>query len=368
MPENGLPVNKTVLNLLSIKPAEVYRSKAVETLKEQLSTMRKNLTSLKFSVINGEEKIKEECIELRNQVQLATEQAIQQINDYNYEFINEIDEFEENTLQTYRANEINEEAANKIVKELDEFHFKWTQYLKQTKINDDEVIKATDEANKLNEEAKQEQSNFNNFIFKNGSLKFIKNSIKYEKSFLGKFGKKSTILSDQEMEQLMKLCGFSLDQKWKLLYRATRDGFGSNDFHSKCDNQPNTFVIIKSTNGNVFGGYTQADWFGSFKSDPNAFIFSLINKDNKPLVMKSLGTSFAIYGTSNYGPTFGYPFDLNIGSNSNTTYSSCSNLGNGYKHPTYVKDSNEAKSFLAGSNIFLTTEIEVYTETNNHIS
>jgi hypothetical protein len=362
MPENGLPVNKTILTLLSTKPAEVYRSKAVETLKEQLNTMRKNLTSLKFSVNNGEEKIKEECIELRNQVQLATEQTIQQINDYNDEFIREIKQFEENTIQTYRSNEMNIEKANKIIKELDEFDLKWTQYLKQTKINDDEIIRATNEANNLNNGAKQEQSYLNNFIFKNGALKFIKGSVKLEKSILGAFELKG-ILSKQQMEQLMKLCGFSSDLKWKLIYKATRDGFGSNDFHSKCDNQSNTFVIIKSTNGNVFGGFTEQNWVGqAFRSDPNAFIFSFINKDDKSIIMKSLGTSHAIYGASFCGPTFGYPFDLSICDYSNTICESCSNLGNGYKHPSYAKDTNEAKSFLAGSHKFLTTEIEDYTK------
>jgi len=50
-------------------------------------------------------------------------------------------------------------------------------------------------------------------------------------------------------------------------------------FHAKCDNKPNTFVVIKSTKVHVFDGYTELSWSDSnFKSDKNAFIFSLINK------------------------------------------------------------------------------------------
>ena len=61
----------------------------------------------------------------------------------------------------------------------------------------------------------------------------------------------------------------------------------TNDFHSKCDIKPNTLVIVKSANGNIFGGYTEKDWAhtGNYKKDDYAFIFSLVNKDNKPLVM-----------------------------------------------------------------------------------
>jgi hypothetical protein len=36
---------------------------------------------------------------------------------------------------------------------------------------------------------------------------------------------------------------------WNLLYQATRDGFGSGDFHKSCDNKGPTVTIIKTTNG-----------------------------------------------------------------------------------------------------------------------
>ena len=98
----------------------------------------------------------------------------------------------------------------------------------------------------------------------------------------------STILSFEQITELLVLCGFPLNQKWELIYRASKDGFGSNHFHSKCDIKPNTLIVIKSTNGNIFGGYTEQDWAGAnrLKNDEKAFIFSLVNKDNKPLVMK----------------------------------------------------------------------------------
>ena len=82
---------------------------------------------------------------------------------------------------------------------------------------------------------------------------------------------------------------FSLDDKWSLLYRATRDGFGAKDFHSKCDNHSNTLTIFKAKqSSNIFGGFTSVEWDSSngWKSDLNAFIFSLTNKDNKPVKMK----------------------------------------------------------------------------------
>ena len=123
-------------------------------------------------------------------------------------------------------------------------------------------------------------------------------------------------------------------------------------------------MIIKSTNGNVFGGYTEQNWSPHhlYKTDPNAFLFSFINQHNTKIIMKCTDPSYAIYARRGYGPTFGGGSDLQICNNSNTSNESFSNLGDCYKHPYYAYNSNEAKSFLAGSFNFLTTEIEVYSK------
>jgi len=45
---------------------------------------------------------------------------------------------------------------------------------------------------------------------------------------------------------LLKLCEFSRNDEWSLLYRGTRDGFGSYDFHSNCDGHSSTLTIFKA--------------------------------------------------------------------------------------------------------------------------
>jgi len=45
-----------------------------------------------------------------------------------------------------------------------------------------------------------------------------------------------------------------------LLYEATKDGSSSSNFHSRCDNKGATVVIIETTAGNVFGGFTDQVW------------------------------------------------------------------------------------------------------------
>ena len=54
------------------------------------------------------------------------------------------------------------------------------------------------------------------------------------------------------------------------------------NFHEKCDNIPNTLVVIKSNKNRRFGGFTSEVWesdhLGKRKADKNAFLFSLDKK------------------------------------------------------------------------------------------
>ena len=131
-------------------------------------------------------------------------------------------------------------------------------------------------------------------IFDGNILKFERNNEKINENIFCRIVKDKMIHSslilpnEGQNEDLKYLCDFPIDQKCNLIYRASRDGFEAFNFNAKCDNKPNTLVIIKSTNGNVFGGYTEQSCSSEvyYKDDRNSFIFSLINKLNKPIKIK----------------------------------------------------------------------------------
>lgn len=118
------------------------------------------------------------------------------------------------------------------------------------------------------------------------------------------------ILDNKELKyELARLCGFRSFKKWKLLYRGSSDGFGALNFHAKCDDKPKTFTIVKTTNSNIIGGYTEATWDQSskFKSDRNAYIFSLVNEEkwSVKLNIRNEKKDKAIYCHPNSLPVFG---------------------------------------------------------------
>ena len=121
-------------------------------------------------------------------------------------------------------------------------------------------------------------------------------------------------------DQLKSLIGF--DQKlFSLLYRGTRDGKRSFDFHRKVDGVNKTLTIIKSSNGFIFGGYTETFWYSraNYVYDTQAFIFTLTNPYNTPLKhnIKRSCQNVAFYDQWNYGPTFGN-HDIHVQNNFGT--------------------------------------------------
>ena len=82
-------------------------------------------------------------------------------------------------------------------------------------------------------------------------------------------------------------CMEKKNQRWMLIYKATRDGFRSSDFQRCCDNQGPTITVIQSKDGGyVFGGYTSVSWRSveKYVEDKNGpFLFTLANPHGIPL-------------------------------------------------------------------------------------
>ncbi len=54
----------------------------------------------------------------------------------------------------------------------------------------------------------------------------------------------SLILNESDQLNLIKLCCFDEQFiKWNLVYRASRDGFASANFHEKCDGISKTLTV-----------------------------------------------------------------------------------------------------------------------------
>lgn len=97
------------------------------------------------------------------------------------------------------------------------------------------------------------------------------------------------------------------------IYLASKDGDRAVDFHEKCDNKGPTVVIVETTTGNVFGGYTGLSWSRSngYNRAPTSFLFQL-RPNLSQFGLKNINDRHAIYHNEGRGPCFGGGHDLGI--------------------------------------------------------
>ncbi len=68
-----------------------------------------------------------------------------------------------------------------------------------------------------------------------------------------------------------------------LLFSTKKNGFNRNDWSNTGIGKKCTLTIVKSSANRIFGGYLHIQWekgsiFGTYRENPNGFIFSLSNK------------------------------------------------------------------------------------------
>ena len=175
--------------------------------------------------------------------------------------------------------------------------------------NYEQIEKELNELKEENKELKKRVENLEN------EVKEIKKMINPDFNINRiKMGNKSVIMNENEFDLIHLAIKSRINKEvkeLKKLYQATIDGDGGINFHSRCDNIPNTLVLIKSAGNRRFGGFTSAQWSsssGEYKDDPNAFLFSLDKK--KIYSYKKNGK--AIYNYKDNGPSFGGGCDIGI--------------------------------------------------------
>ena len=140
--------------------------------------------------------------------------------------------------------------------------------------------------------------------------------------YLDKFGlrfsffNQSAIIKGDEKNFIFREIENKMNKKIKeikKLYQATKDGGDPKIFHLKCDNIPNTLVLIKSEDNKRFGGFTPIPWSSnnSGKKDNKnmTFVFSL---DNKKIYFLKKMNSTAVFHNEKFGPYFGEYEDMAI--------------------------------------------------------
>ena len=152
-----------------------------------------------------------------------------------------------------------------------------------------------------------------------------------------------------------------------LIYRASRDGVYTSDFHRQCDLKGRTVTFVRSSKGFACAGYTKISWSNStstYVTDPDARLFALTGKKT---VYKPGKPEYAVWHYYNSGPSFSGAMGLWSSPLTSTNGAVC--MTNNRDWGEYnVKTDAQGNSLLTGdgagqpdgSKWFTASEIEVY--------
>ena len=138
--------------------------------------------------------------------------------------------------------------------------------------------------------------------------------------------------------------------KFMILYIASKDGDKAKIFHQKCNGHKMTLVLVETTKGVRFGGFTTQSWDGNCikKLDNNAFVFNL----NKHRIYDIVKNEYAIGGYPKFGPVF---FGCQI-----RIYDNFFTKGGTTCHKSLNFKTKEDYEMNNGEQCFIVKEIEVY--------
>lgn len=314
--------------------------KMCESIDEILEIMKEIFNSKKAGIkIDKENKVVIILLKIillggkEQEIQIKLRQKNLDVNEINKELCNKVKLLENDIKEIKKENLHNIEKMKNLeneVRELKQWKEQYDSELKQ-------LIKSKIEKEKNNELMKK----INSVIIKEQKeIDFLEKRLKNNDPILSK---KNII--------------------YKLLYRATKDGNSAESFHKKCDNIKGTLIIIKTTKGIRFGGYTECLW-NAIKDNPQN------KKDNKGIGFCYSLDLFKIYNNTNdsestircytgEGPDFYggdcYMFDIYFPIDSNTD----SNTGYSTKCKSFGKFEKDFE-INNGESKFLMQELEIY--------
>ena len=162
---------------------------------------------------------------------------------------------------------------------------------------------------------------------------------------------KKELQKQKDLNRIKEWISPGKDIKFKLLFKKSRDGNTTKDFHDLCDNKGKTLIIIETIEGRKFGGVTYDNWNtnNSWRINPKDFVFSL--DSNKKYNYSGRGNTTV--GDITYGFAFGdsRTFEVDICFRNQSLNEGISNSSPSFKTNKELNNGNEK---------FRTKEIEVY--------
>ena len=304
--ENNNDVNKELflnikLNILMKEEILLLPLEKRNDIAQKFNDENNNENIDTSSVNNENEESDKELEDLSNNYKILKQKYKEMIKSHDNEinnFNNEIQELkEQNNDLKQKINTLLEQVnqLNELISKRDIGNFKYPLSSIQSLIERIEILEELKE-----ESTKSSKKN-------SDGMGILLNTVKIQEKInnkkLKKCFKSSSILTNEtDFDFLLNKLSKYNPTSYKIIYKSSIDGDNVKTFHSNCDGEENTLIIIETTKGLKFGGFTSVgfDNTGYELRDDNAFLFSI----DRQKVYDIIPGNNAIYCNRKFGPIF----------------------------------------------------------------
>jgi len=180
------PVNYHIQGLLQKFPVDIYRGDIIEKFKSNLKFIETGVRKMENDLKNSIDKVKEHFIEVRCDIDLATEAAIEQIKHHGNELIELANDYEKKTIASISSIDLKcKMEFEEQILQMHEFSSKNRDYLVKALISDNEVLERNKVALELKKNVDFQQRKLEALIFNKQKICFESNKKAIVMSCLG---------------------------------------------------------------------------------------------------------------------------------------------------------------------------------------
>jgi hypothetical protein len=173
-------------NLIKLKSHENLRNVSADYLKKLVQDIQTVSMELTESNETGLKKIYNLCSFIRNDIEVATESRIADIQQKKDELIGDVDAFEDQCINNFKANrQADTKQVNESLKKLHAFREKCTKHLSKEIIDENEIEAALKEARQLKKDLNSQLAQLKTKTFNGKTISFERTDLPLKKSFIG---------------------------------------------------------------------------------------------------------------------------------------------------------------------------------------
>jgi uncharacterized protein YoxC len=190
IPVGGFYINQLAQEMLECEANEVLQSNHIEEFKKFLGILNATKESIESTMECGDAKIRDHCDKVKNDMQLAIEQAHAKLDEFHKDFMDEIDSHEKECQAKFKLIQQNKVDIDKALNESNELLSKSNHLLKQFKIDQTELATLFESAQSLQTNLEQIKDEIQMKMFNGSLLKFEKQK-SFDSNVIGKIVKQN---------------------------------------------------------------------------------------------------------------------------------------------------------------------------------